>query len=394
MTSVLVIPMLLGAPALLIAACLKWTVLQRAGLVLLAFGSGILCSMVLRSFNSDMLASIQATQTQITELSIALALPMLVFSVDIRAAFSLAGRTLWSMFLAVLCVSALSVVLALLFADDISHMWQVAGMAVGAYTGGGPNMAAIKAAIEGDQAVFVTMTTYDILLSAMYLLFVLALAKPVFRHVLPAFTRHSESQSGDQHFAHMADESAAAYRRVLQTGFRKDTFKSLFLAVLVVAVSVVLSQLLPAGMQSAGTIVLITTLGLACSLSASVRRWATSFHLGMYLVLVFCFTMGSLTDVGIFSRLDVALFSYIGCLLIGSLLLHALLCRLFRIDVDTFLMASAAAIMSVPFVPVVAGALRNPGLIVPGFAAAILGYVAGNYLGIGVAFLTRWLLAA
>ena len=248
--------------------------------------------------------------------------------------------------------------------------------------------------IEGDQAVFVTMTTYDILLSAMYLLFVLALAKPVFRHVLPAFTRHSESQSGDPHFAHMADESAAAYRRVLQAGFRKDTFKSLFLAVLVVAVSVVLSQLLPAGMQSAGTIVLITTLGLACSLSASVRRWATSFHLGMYLVLVFCFTMGSLTDVGIFSRLDVALFSYIGCLLIGSLLLHALLCRLFRIDVDTFLMASAAAIMSVPFVPVVAGALRNPGLIVPGFAAAILGYVAGNYLGIGVAFLTRWLLAA
>jgi hypothetical protein len=27
----------------------------------------------------------------------------------------------------------------------------------------------------------------------------------------------------------------------------------------------------------------------------------------------------------------------------------------------------------------------------PGFAAAIIGYIAGNYLGIGVAFFTRWL---
>jgi len=50
--------------------------------------------------------------------------------------------------------------------------------------------------------------------------------------------------------------------------------------------------------------------------------------------------------------------------------------------------------MSVPFIPVIAGAIKNKEIIVPGFAAAILGYVVGNYLGVSVAFFTRWMLGA
>jgi uncharacterized membrane protein len=48
--------------------------------------------------------------------------------------------------------------------------------------------------------------------------------------------------------------------------------------------------------------------------------------------------------------------------------------------------------MSVPFVPVIAGALKNRELLLPGFSVAILGYVVGNYLGILVANVTKWLL--
>ena len=100
--------------------------------------------------------------------------------------------------------------------------------------------------------------------------------------------------------------------------------------------------------------------------------------------------MGTMTDLAILQSLDMDLFFYIGLLLTGSLLLHALLCKLFDVDTDTFLISSSAAIMSVPFIPVIAGALKNKALIVPGFAAAILGYVLGNYLGIMMAYFVRW----
>jgi len=49
--------------------------------------------------------------------------------------------------------------------------------------------------------------------------------------------------------------------------------------------------------------------------------------------------------------------------------------------------------MSVPFIPVIAGALKNRELLLPGFAAAILGYAAGNYIGVFVANVSRWIVA-
>ncbi|MDX1496156.1 MAG: DUF819 family protein [Salinisphaeraceae bacterium] len=391
MTTLAVLSALL-APAALIVLCRKWPPLDKLGLVLLAFGSGILISVLGALFGWQAAESTIATQTQITEIAIALALPLLVFSVDVRAALSETRATLISMVLVLACVSGLSLGLATVFAPHLSDMWQIAGLAVGAYTGGGPNMAAVKTAIDGDQAVFVTMTTYDILLSAIYLLFILALGKPLFGRLLRAYHPSDNTGSSSEAFAHMADESAAAYLRLCQRKHWVDLCKALGLAVLVLTFALALSALLPENMRSAGTIILITTLGLAFSFITGVRRLKVSFHLGMYLVLVFCFTMGSMTDTAIFSRLNWALFAYIAAILLGSLLLHAVLCRILKIDVDTFLVTSAAAIMSVPFIPVVVGALRNPALLVPGFAAAILGYALGNYLGIAVAYGVRALL--
>lgn len=73
----------------------------------------------------------------------------------------------------------------------------------------------------------------------------------------------------------------------------------------------------------------------------------------------------------------------------GSFCLHGLLARWLKIDVDTFLVTSAAAILSVPLIPAVAGAIRNRDVLVPGFAVAILGYILSNYAGIMVAALVK-----
>ena len=153
-----------------------------------------------------------------------------------------------------------------------------------------------------------------------------------------------------------------------------------------------LASLVPDSMRSAATIVAITTAGLCLSFVPHIRRLKNSFQLGMYLVLVFCFTMGSMTDVNSLANPNVDLGLYVILLLTGSFFLHALFCKFLNIDVDTFVITSSAAIMSVPFIPVVAGALKNREIIIPGFAAAIFGYVVGNYLGISMAYFTRWML--
>lgn len=386
--SVVLLPLYLLLPAVLIILCQRLPWLDKAGVVVLSFTLGILLSASGLLPTGD---DIRALQSTLAEVSVALALPLLVFSMDVGAALRLAGNTLKSLGLALLAVMLVSTVAAMLFAPHLNDIWQIAGMSVGAYTGGGPNMAAIKTAIGADDTLFTTMITYDILLSAMYLLFVMTIAKPIFSRLLPAF-KAPEQEHDHSAFSHLADETANAYKPLLRLALLPKTVLGLLLAGVIVGAAVGIAKLVPGSMASAIAIIAITTLGVAASFVPSVRHLPNSYPLGMYLILIFCFTTGSMTDTNILTSLNMALFGYISCILIGAMVLQALLCRWLKIDTDTFLITASAAIMSVPFIPVIAGALKNRAIIVPGFAAAIIGYVLGNYLGIAVAWMTRALL--
>jgi uncharacterized membrane protein len=129
----------------------------------------------------------------------------------------------------------------------------------------------------------------------------------------------------------------------------------------------------------------ITTLGLLASLIPSINRIEKTFESGMYLILIFSIVVASMADVGNFSGITPGLFGYITWAVFGSLLLHVLLARLFRIDTDTVIITSTAMICSPPFVPVVAGAIKNKQVIVPGITIGIIGYAVGNYLGYALA---------
>jgi uncharacterized membrane protein len=69
----------------------------------------------------------------------------------------------------------------------------------------------------------------------------------------------------------------------------------------------------------------------------------------------------------------------------GSLALHMLFSRLFKVDTDTMMVTSTALICSPPFVPVIAGAIKNREVVVSGLTVGIIGYAVGNYLGFLVA---------
>jgi uncharacterized membrane protein len=69
----------------------------------------------------------------------------------------------------------------------------------------------------------------------------------------------------------------------------------------------------------------------------------------------------------------------------GSLFIHILLSKIFKIDADTTMTTSVALICSPPFVPVIGGGLKNSKVIIPGLTVGIIGYALGNYLGAIVA---------
>jgi uncharacterized membrane protein len=110
----------------------------------------------------------------------------------------------------------------------------------------------------------------------------------------------------------------------------------------------------------------------------------------MYLILVFSLTVASQSDLKtMFGKGMMDLILFISWCYFGSLFLHILLARIFRIDADNFLITATAFIFSPPFVPLVANALKNKDVIVTGIAGGVIGYMLGNYFGTTLAYFLK-----
>lgn len=371
---------MLVIPALLILLSQRVSVLDKIGVVVLAFGLGFVIALI----GGDSLSGVRNTQTTVSEVAVALALPLILFSANLAKALRDARQAVLAMGLALVSVAVASIVGALVFSDAVADIWQVAGMAVGAYTGSGVNLAAVKTAIGGSEDVFLTMVTYDIVFSALFMLVVLSLGQRLAGLVLPAYVPKGDG-GADSALAHLASDSARDYNVLVARAHLAGLLIALLASALCVGAAVLLSSLLPETVASTATILLITTFGLLGSFVPALHKIKASFHLGMYFILIFCLTSATMLDTSIFVDMDWSLGGYFLSLLIGAMIVLALLCRLFGIDRDTYLIAAGASVMSVPFIPVIAGALKNRELLVPGIAIAIIGYAVGNYLGVIIA---------
>jgi uncharacterized membrane protein len=112
----------------------------------------------------------------------------------------------------------------------------------------------------------------------------------------------------------------------------------------------------------------------------------------MFLILIFSLVVSSMADLSIvFSIKYLSLFLFVLYAYFGSMLLHLLLSVIFKVDTDNYLITTTALIFSPPFVPVVAGALKNKDVITTGLTVGLIGYVVGNYLAVPLAYLLKGL---
>ncbi len=336
--------------------------------------------------------------------AVALSIPLLLFSVDLRRWRDLAGKTLLAFGLACVAVMLVSAVAHLVFKSRITDSWSIAGLLVGVYTGGTPNMAAIKTALGTDMTSYLAVHTSDMVLSALYFLFVLTVARRCFSLILPAFKdpaagTASPAGTGSEAIGEAGEPGRAATQAVEETAFsslfRKGRRGPLGLALLldlgIVALGLGLSLLVGATWQTMVAILAITSLALGASFLKRVRSTQGTYAAGEYVLYIFCLAVGAMGDIGKLIGSAPVYFVYVAVVLFGSFALHAILCALFRVDVDTFLVVSTATINSAPFVGLTCVALGNKRLLVPGITAGIMGYALGNYLGIGLAQVLRLL---
>lgn len=401
-------------PLVIIWMCKKWSLFKKLGSIVIAYGFGLILgnSGILPSGSSEYIIQqegraaipsaeiselyaesrieqgdlfvnqIRTVQDMLTTVVIPLALPLLLFSMNIRKWLKYAGSGFLSMALAL--VSVVLVVFAgyFVFRDSIPDSGKVAGMLIGIYTGGTPNVAAIKTALGVDSNLFIMTHTSDLVIGAITIIFFITLGPKVFGLFLPAFKYKANGNDADDMVKEA--ESMEDYSLILK-GERplKNILSALGIALAIFAVSGALSLLFPPSYLMMIVILGITTLGIGASMIPAINRIKGSFQLGMYLILIFSLCVASMADLTKMisaEYLNVTLM--VAFIVFGSLILHLILAAIFKVNVDDFLITTTALVYSPPFVPVVAGALKNKEIIITGLTVGIIGYAIGNYIGI------------
>ncbi len=378
----LLILLFVVGPAFIIFMEKHYSVIKKVGPVLMCYAVGLFVG------NLGVLPEgSEKYQNMITLITIPLSLPLLLFSLDVKKWFKGAGKALVSLLIGLVSVLTVILIGYVIFKGKIDQIWNVSGMLVGIYTGGTPNMAAIKTALGVSQELYILTHTYEMAFGFIFLLFVLSIGQKVILRILPPYKSSGNSASDIDQVD--LKEDFESYEGIFNKTIFIPLLGALGLSVLIAGVSYGISLLLPADFQMAAVILLITTFGIAFSFVPKIKSIKKTFQLGMYLILIFCITVASQANVNMLANISVSLFYYVGFAMYGAFILQVILSKFFKIDTDTVIISSSALILSPPFVPVVAGALKNREVILTGLVVGIAGFAVGNYLGVLVAYFLR-----
>lgn len=316
---------------------------------------------------------------QISEIAVPVAIPFILYSLDIKKWLKMTNATVKSFMLVIISAVISSVAAALVLGGTVPETAKISGMLTGCYTGGTPNLVAIGLATRIKNETLVLVNGADIVVGGLYFLFIIGVAPALTKKILPPFIQEQESA-----------ESAAALEKRKKTVL--DIVISFSAMLLIVGVSALVPILLFGEIQIAVFFLILTALSIGASMFERIRKIPDTYNIGLYFIMVFSVAMGSTFNFRtIFTKssVNILIYTFVVCFL--AVFIHLLLSWLFRIDSHTFIITSVAGIFGPAFVPSVAEAIHNRDVILAGITSGLVGYAVGNYVGLFVVWIINLL---
>lgn len=371
MDSVLLALFYFGIPLVLALGRRRFPFIDKVGIVTLSYLAGILLGntpgyTVEADFTNELLGPV-----------IMLAIPLLLFSTKIGMFRTAGPQILKAFLLGVVAVAVSSSIATWIFSSSYDLSWQVGAMTFGVYTGGTVNLSAIGLALGADENTITLISGADLLWGGLFLLFLLTAAKATYSLFLVA--PNEKLDPTDSTPVDTLDMSLTPKGGVL----------SFLLGAAIVAAGLELSTMIFGEGSALFMFLIVTALGLLASLSGKVRDMRGSYAIGDFLINVFCVMIGSLANVQALLSQGGMIIRFVAAVMFGSILLHLVLARIFKVGSSPVIIASTAGLYGPPFVPPVARAIGAPQLIPVGITLSLVGFAIGNYGGIALGQLFR-----
>lgn len=366
-------------PLLIVLAAKKWPIIEKISPMVILYIIGLTVG------NIGIVGETAKTVcTNVSNVAVLLSIPLMLLGCDFRNWST--GAVLKVFFVGLFSVLAVTVAGFFIFRGqavnaglETADFARVSAAMTGIYTGGIPNFAPVAKAVNLPEHLFLLVSGYDLVVTSLYLIFIVALGRPLVRWLFHKKVDIDDTQNIQDEAVTTTGDNKSFWQKVGNRAI------GIGVAVVLVAAAYGLSLILPLENNTAVIIITLTTLSLLLSFWKPVKKLEGTFDVGLYFVYVFCLAVATMVNVHDleFSRYLFILY-YIAFAVFGSLVLQILFAKLFKIDGDMTLAASISLINSPPFVPMVAAVLNNKEVILPGIAIGLLGYAVGNYLGIGI----------
>ncbi len=373
---------LFGIPLVLMLLAKRWPIIEKISPMVILYVIGLLVG------NCGWLGE-GATNicSQVSNGVVLLTIPLMLLGCDYKSLS--AKMALKAFFIGLFSVLAVTVAGFFMFrgqamASGVEGMdfARISAVMTGIYIGGIPNLAPVSKAVELPQHLFLLVSGYDLIVTGLYLVVIVFFGNIIIRKV---FGKKKDDVYIENDNVGIKESEKKPWSKTLL-----NRAAGVGIAILIAAVAYAISLWLPIENNVAVIVIVITTLSIAVSFWKPIKKLEGTFDMGLYFVYVFCLAVAMMVNVHDLelSRYLFVLY-YIGFAVFGSLALQLLLAKLLKVDGDLTLAASIAFINSPPFVPMVAAVLKNKDVILPGIAIGLMGYAAGNYLGIIMFMLLR-----
>ena len=367
-------------PILIIEAFKRWTIVQKIGTVVLAYAVGIIASLcgVFDFATPEIAGSFSKLQSTIMSVAVPLAIPLMLFNCDFKLWTKSLPKTAWALVTGIVAVIIASISGYFIFRNHVPEIAKVTGMMAGIYTGGTMNFNALGAALNVDRSVMAIVLAFQMVITTPYIFFLLGGGYKIFRKLLP-YKDITHKGRMDEEQVETAD--VENYRGMFEKKNFIGMMKGLGLSIVFLAIGAGLALLITGTLNELVVILTITTLSIIASFFKPIRELPKTFELGMFFILIFSVIVASMFDINSVNGGSLYIGGFVLWIIGISVGLHLLLCRIAKVSGDLFCVCQVGLLCSPPFVPPIAGAMKNKKVLISGIVVGLVGYAIGTYLG-------------
>jgi uncharacterized membrane protein len=357
-----------------------------------AYLLGIIVALLILLFNTIGLSI--TLNTDVGEIgshvAIALGIPLLLFGANLMETKKLSKVVLKSFLSLIISAIVVSSLVFAVYAKNIENGAELSGMAIGLYTGGTPNLNAIAKVLELNTTIIGAANLSDMMIGAMFYLFLLILCKPLLSKFLKSDIK--DTYTTDEIYVVNTEEVSIAEfkpsKRLL------NVFLVALMMVLISALLGIVVWQFNGGVD--GTmidylvpvlLIGVTVFGIIGSFNKPIRDTRGMNVLGQYFILVFSFALASSMDFSRFAGIFGSTLILYGTITLGVFILHVLISKFMKVDVDCTMVTLTAGLYGPAFVPAITKQIKNDSLTAPGLIVGSIGYAIGTFLGIGLAYI-------